>query len=339
MPTIPHRAGQVRGVLVSLALVSALLGQPASVHGQPYVPPRGEGTVSLTYQNYYVTGHFDLQGRENTNGATHSQAFGAEFDIGLTDTIGFSVGVPFIASKYTGPPVYFVAGNLTTPGPLDDGTYHGAVQDFRVEMRRLFAAGPVAVAPFAGVSIPSHGYETIGEAVPGRGRVEFQFGAAAGVPLDRLIPGAYVQARYGIGAAPPLDGFKAVRSNIDLETGWAITSHVAIRGLLGWQFRLAGPLASEFPADDWVSHDRFIVGDYFNAGGGTTIALTRSLELYGVWVATLSGKNGAHVARLLSVGATWTFGGNFGGFSASIAHPNQSARASSRATSRPMLRP
>ena len=53
-----------------------------------------------------------------------------------------------------------------------------------------------------------------------------------------------------------------------------------------------------------MSHDRFVVGNYFNAGGGMTIAVTRSMEVYGVWVATMSGKNGAHVARLLAVGAT-----------------------------------
>ena len=47
------------------------------------------------------------------------------------------------------------------------------------------------------------------------------------------------------------------------------------------------------------------------------VSVTRSMEVYGAWVATLAGKNGAHVARLLSVGATWSFGGRFGGIGAS----------------------
>ena len=310
------RARRVPVVWVLLVVVGAHLGRAVSVRAQPSVPPKGEGTVAVAYQNYDVAGHFDLLGRENTNGATHTQSLTAELDLGLSDTLGLSVSLPFIASKYTGPSSYRVAGILTFPGPLDDRTYHGAFQDLRLEVRRLFLAGPVALAPFVGVSIPSHDYETVGEAVPGRGRPEMQLGATAGVPLDKIVPGAYVQVRYGLGAAPPLQGFSAVRSNIDLEAGCAVTTRLAFRGLFDWQFRLKGPLAPQL-AQDWVNHDRFIVGDYFNAGGGTTISVTRSMDIYGVWVATMSGKNGAHVGRLLSVGAAWSFGGGFGGFGAS----------------------
>ena len=202
---------------------------------------------------------------------------------------------------------------LVTPGPLDDGTYHGAVQDFRVEMRRSFQTRFLAVAPFVGVSNPSHEYETQGEAVPGRRRPELQLGASAGVSLDEVLHGLYVQVRYGIGVAPPIQGFSAVRSNIDLEAGCAVTARFAFRGLFGWQFRLKGPLAPQL-AKRLGNHDRFIVGDYFNAGAGATISLTRSIDIDGVWVATMSGKNGAHASRLFAVGATWSFGGGFGGF-------------------------
>ena len=79
----------------------------------------------------------------NNNGGTTSHVAIAEIDYGLTDTIALTVNLPFIASKYTGPPVYFVGGVETHPGPLDDGTYHGAFQDFRVDVRRLFWAGPI----------------------------------------------------------------------------------------------------------------------------------------------------------------------------------------------------
>ena len=48
-------------------------------------------------------------------------------------------------------------------------------------------------------------------------------------------------------------------------------------------------MAPELGAD-WVNHDRFIVGNYFNAGGGTTISVTRSMEVYGAWGANALGK-------------------------------------------------
>ena len=296
-----------------LLTVSGLHSCATSLFAQPWVPPKGEGTVSLTYQNYYVTGHFDLLGRENKNGPTHSKALAAELDIGVTDSVGLSIGLPFIASKYTGPASYFVAGIETFPGPLDDGSYHAAFQDFRIEVRRLFVAGPVAVAPFFGASIPTHEYETVGEAVPGRNRRELQLGASAGVSLDPFLQGAYVQVRYALGAAEHVDGFPAMRSNIDFEGGVAVTSRVALRGILTWQIKNKGPLPLEL-VNDWVNHDRFIVASYFNAGGGATVSLTRSLEMYSVWVATVSGRGGAHVARLFVAGTTWTFGSGFGGF-------------------------
>ena len=159
------------------------------VFAQATVPPAGEGDVTLTYQNYYVTGHFDAGGRKNKNGATHTQAVLTEFDYALTDEVGLSVTLSFIASKYTGGSSYFVGGRETFPGPLDDYTYHAAFQDLRIEVRRMFEAGRVSITPFIGVSFPTHHYETIGEAVPGRRRAELQCGAAAASFLDPRVAG------------------------------------------------------------------------------------------------------------------------------------------------------
>lgn len=307
------RTALVRFVWLLLSLLGAEFAGAAPVSAQPWVPPRNEGTVSVTYQNYYATGHFDLLGRENTNGATHSKALALDLDYGITDTVGLSLNLPFIASKYTGPSSYFAAGIETFPGPLDDGSYHAAIQDVRVEVRRMFVMGPIAVAPFVGVSLPTHDYETVGEAVPGRHRRELQLGASAGATFDPVLPGLHAHVRYSLAVAERIQGFSAVRSTIDLEGGYAVTSRLALRAVLSWQIRNKGPLAPEL-ARDWVNHDRFIVANYFNAGGGTTVSLTSSTELYAVWIATVSGKNGAHAARLFTIGASWSFGGGFGGF-------------------------
>ena len=55
-----------------------------------------------------------------------------------------------------------------------------AFQDVRVELRRQWWVGPVPVTPFVGGSFPTHEYETVGEAVPGRHRWDLQAGASAG---------------------------------------------------------------------------------------------------------------------------------------------------------------
>jgi hypothetical protein len=270
---------------------------------QAWVPERGEATVSVTYQNYDVAGHFDVQGHKNNNGGTRSHAAVVELDYGLTDTTALIVAVPFIASKYTGPPSYFVGPHETHPGPLDDGSYHGAFQDLRIELRRLFWVGPVAVAPFAGASFPTHEYETVGEAVPGRHRKDVQAGVNVGLDLGRVLGGGYVNARYAYAAAERLDGHPFTRSNIDLEVGYPVLPRVVLRGVMNRQLRHQGPALTEL-SDDWEHHDRFIAPSYLNLGAGASVTLTSSMDVYGLWLGTASGNNGAHRARTLTFGVS-----------------------------------
>src|SRR5262249_39731236 len=156
--------------------------------------------------------------------------------------------------------------------------------------------GPAAVTPFIGISWPSHDYETVGEAVPGRHRVDGQIGASLGTSLAPVFSGAYVHVRYTYAIAERVQGFSFTRSIIDLEGGQALGPRLTLRGVLGWQIRHTGPRLVEL-ATDWVNHDRFIAPSYFNAGGGLSINLTERTDLYGLWTMTVSGNNGAHQSR------------------------------------------
>lgn len=304
---------RIRWTVLGLAIAHA---SALPAQAQPWVPPPGEGTVSLTYQNYYVTGHYSLTGERTINGATHSKALVAEFDVGLPQSFGLTVSLPYIRSKYTGPDIYFVGGVPTTPGPLDaDRAYHGAFQDLHAEARRMFEFTRVAVAPFAGITIPTHEYETHGEAVPGRHRTDFQIGASLGADLGRWVPSTYVHGRYALAVAEKIDDIPAVRSNIDLEGGYEVARRWTLKGLVDWQIRHKGPTIPELVAHGWDTHDRFIVSSYTNLGGGVTIRVRRSTELSGTWVAAVKGKSGAHISRGLSVTLTREFGGGLKGLS------------------------
>jgi hypothetical protein len=282
----------------------------SSVKAQAWTPAKGDGTISLTYQNYDVAGHYDAQGRKNNNGGTYSHVTVADIDYGLTDTIGLTVSLPFIASKYTGPPVYFVGGVETHPGPLDDGTYHGAFQDLRLEVRRLFWAGPIPVAPFIAASFPTHHYETVGEAVPGRHRRDFHIGANVGINLDRLATGAYAHGRYAYATAQRIEGFAFTRSNFDVEVGYPVGSGLVVRGIAAWQLRHQGPSVQELTVD-WEHHDRFIAPSYTNLGGGVSVPVGGA-DVYALWLGTTAGSNGAHRARTIAAGVTFAFGSGSG---------------------------
>jgi hypothetical protein len=312
--------------LLSFQLAATLFAQAA-------VPDRGEGTLSFTYQHYDVVGHFDVHGHTNSNGSTQSQALVTDLDYGVWDGFGLLVTLPFIASKYTGPPSYFVGPYLTHPGPLDDGAYHAAFQDVRVELRRRWWAGPVPITPFIGGSFPTHDYETVGEAVPGRHRRDVQVGASAAVDLDDLRPGSYLHGRYAYGAMQRVNDLPFTRSNIDLEAGVAATPRILVRGLAGLQIRHKGPSLDQL-APDWVNHDRFIAPSYLNVGGGPSVSVSRSTDVFALFVATAAGSNGAHRQRTLAVGVTFGFGSGLHG----LGGANQSAPPRGRDASRVMER-
>jgi len=297
--------------IVFAALVCGFAGASHAA-AQATTPPPGEGSISLTYQFYKHTGHFDKDGNKNTNGATESQVVLVGFDVGLPRLFALNVTLPAIASKYTGPPVYFVGGIETHPGPLDDGTYHAAVQDLRIEARRMFGVGRLAVAPFVSVGMPSHEYETQGEAVPGRHRTEFQFGASAATEVGRLLPHTFVQGRYAYATLERINEFPHTRSNIDAEVVHELTRRLALNVTFSWQIAHKGPKPIEL-INDWVNHDRFINSSFFNVSGGGSFRLNRTMELYVGGLATVSGNSGAHVARVFVFGVSRSLGSGFKG--------------------------
>ncbi len=294
-----------------VVLAGPALFAPA-VLAQEWVPAKGQGSVSITYENYCNVGHYDVLGRQNTNGGTHSSIVLAQVDYGITGKLGVNVTLPFIASKYTGSETYFVGGNLTARGPLDDGTYHGAFQDLRIELRRRFALGPVDAAPFVAVVIPTHGYETVGEAVPGRHRHDFQAGVAAGGAMLPFLPATSLHARYGFAAAELVYGFTHARSNIEVSGEHMVTRRLVLNGSAGWQITHSAPGIREL-AGDWVHHDRLIGASYTNVGGGFSLLLTRSASLHAAWVQTVKGHDGAHRSGMFASGLTWDFGGGLKG--------------------------
>ena len=313
-----------RLVWVTSFFLVLFLWHPSSLHAQAFVPDRGEGTLSVTYQNYDVVGHYDAFGRKNTNGGTQSHALVTELDYGVLDGVGLILSLPFIASKYTGPPSYSVGPYETGPGPLDNGMYHSAFQDIRIEVRRMWWAGPVPVAPFVGASFPTHDYETVGEAIPGRRRRDLQFGVNAGVALDGILPGAYVHGRYAYGSMERIRNLPFTRSNIDLEVGSAATARLLVRALAAWQVRQQGPSLDQL-APDWVDHDRFIAPSYVNVGAGVSLSLTRSLDAHALWVGSAAGSNGAHRARTLAFGASFAFGSHLHGLAGATGESSRQA--------------
>ena len=108
-------------------LLCAFLVIPAALLGQAWLPPKGEGTVSLSYQNQYVADHVFENGDAHDIGHILSHALTLDVDYSLTGSLAVRVAVPFVAGKYYGPTPHQL--------PMDNGSYHSTFQDFTTDVR------------------------------------------------------------------------------------------------------------------------------------------------------------------------------------------------------------
>jgi len=292
-------------------LLAAILFCPSVVRGQAWLPPKGGGALSLTLGDYSFDGHFDAEGNKDPFGGTRAESLWLEGIYALADGLALSAGLPFVTTKLTGS---FPEG--VPLGPLDDGKYHGDFQDFRFELAWNVVPGDFALTPFVGLGVPSHEYEYKGEAVPGKALREATLGVAAGRSLSPLLPRAYLHARYAYAFLETADADvdKLDRSNLDTELGYQASSRLLVRLLARWQVTHGGLDLEDMRhhPDFFRSHDRAARTNYFNLGAGAAFAVGPSWDVYAIFIKTLAGEN-AHQSRSLSFGATYYFGGGFGG--------------------------
>src|SRR5262245_32224748 len=176
---------------VLLALAAATVALPATAWGQAWVPSKGEGTVSVLYQDLVVKNHLTATGAKQDRGRIDSNNLLFDVSYGITDRFAITLAAPLIRTRYT--------GTARHPGELDDGTAHSGFQDIRAGVRYNLFDGPVTITPFVGTSVPSHSYQYFAHAAYGPRVRELEVGTYIGrvVPLGSRP--AFVQARVAYG--------------------------------------------------------------------------------------------------------------------------------------------
>jgi hypothetical protein len=296
-----------RGKTLAAALgwLSLLVWPAAPAAAQAFLPSQGEGTVSVLYQNTLVDRHLLSDGSRLDAGQIKADGVFVDVTYGVTDKAAISVNVPFLSAKYTGTRPH--AGS-----PLDDGRYHSALQDFRVDLRYKLGTGSFAITPFVGTILPSHDYQYYGHGAVGRNLKELQIGVAAARVLDPLIPGAFVQARYAYGFEEKLLDVSHNRSVMDVEVGYFVNPRLRLFTLATGQITHGGiALTRQFPLDltpaQFLHHDQISRVNLLDAGGGAQVSLTPSMDVFASVLHTLSGINGHALTYSLTAGATWSF--------------------------------
>lgn len=180
-----------------LAVVIAA-GVPAAASAQAWAPPKGEGSVSVTYETLLSRDHLDSRGRPYDRGQVARHFLVTGIDYGLTDRWVVDATVAGVAARHRGAD----AGH----GPLDTGLYHGTVQDVRVSVGyQVPARRGWAITPYVGGSLPTHAYETRGHSGFGRNLKTLIGGVWVGRGLDPVLRDAYVQGHYGFSLVAPVE--------------------------------------------------------------------------------------------------------------------------------------
>jgi hypothetical protein len=288
-------------VLLSLAALCIRLGSPAAAFAQAWVPAKGDGSISLTYQNLSARYHTDAQGKRANAGRDSAQSVLIDFEYGITDKLALNADVAYVASKYEGP---------LPEGPLDfDTLWHRTIQDAHLSVRYNVRRKPLVITPFISVTVPTHQYEISGHNAAGRHFHELLLGINAGRTLGPILPNVYVHGRYSFAILKHFAGLNLNRSNADWEVGWVMARKLTLRFLGAWQQTHGG---LNFPTDihpgeeEFEFHDRVLHASYFRLGGGATVSVNKNLDINFAYAGTVSAKNGVTVGGIL-IGFSWRF--------------------------------
>ncbi len=216
---------------------------------------QGEITTSFVFSRQFVDEH-DLNGLRDKNSDIFTNSLLADVTFSVRDNLSVTVAIPIVSSKFV------TAGTPPHPTIQDDGSYHTTATDLRFDVRyNVFNRRNLVITPFIGSVTPSHKYEYFAHAAPGRRVNELQVGTYVGTTLDGLLPGMFVQGRYGFGIQERFLDISHNRSLFSGEMGYFATPDIRVFGMVSGQVTHGGVDLSPtarlvWPAEKWQNHDR-----------------------------------------------------------------------------------
>ena len=315
-----------RGFGLTTALIALGLARAASA--QAFLPPIGEGNITISYQNLFARGHYDLNGDRMAGDSGHDPTQGhaivVEGEYGLTERVALNASLPYIRSRYEGNHPHQVMG-IGPPQEWDNGEYHGTFQDFRIGARYSIAARPFAIAPSFDVIIPSHHYPSTAHAAAGKDLRAYIVGGAVGGFLDGFLPRLYFHSQVSYAWAQEVLDIRPNRSRIDADLGYFITPRLSVRflesylvthhgidlisftpmtqGIIhGTDISIDGPAQREYR----TNHDRLQRSNYLTFGGAVDFALNDSVEVFVDGAKMVWGES-VHPLRAITVGVNTHF--------------------------------
>ena len=287
---------------LGVSIIQLTLARPAA--SQAWVPSRGEGNLTLTYQNIFTGSHLDEYGKRYAFGHVHSSIMVQEIEYGVTDNTALNISIPYVASKYTG-----TFPHLPTDRPtIDNGDYHLTFQDFHFGLRHNLCMRPVVLTPFVQVVIPSHHYEYFARSAAGFDLKEFQVGMNAGRRLDPFLARAFFQTQYSFGVTERTIRIRPFRERLNTQLGYFVTRHLSLNVFENFLLTHHGMFPSGGPnVPWWPYHDKIVDVSFLNLGFGGDLAVTKSVDIFASVATTVWGRDGDAIHDAIAFGINWNF--------------------------------
>jgi hypothetical protein len=127
--------------------------------------------------------------------------------------------------------------------------------------------------------------------------------------VDKLLPGMFVQGRYGYGIQETFQDVSHNRSVFSGEMGYFATPDIRVFGMVSGQVTHGGvnlsPTARlEWPAEKWQNHDRITNEEFTTVGGGIGWTINDVLDVFGSDTTMVQARNTHVLKRGLLLGAS-----------------------------------
>jgi hypothetical protein len=287
-----------------MEFVACIVSSPTCL-GQAWTPPKGEGEYAVVFQDLYTTKHTLSDGSRVDAGHVTLLGLVNSVDVGMTDKLAVTLAFPVGMGMYNGKTPHLL--------PIDNGNFHGGLQDLGVGLRYNIASRPLMFTPFVLSTYPMTNYQHFAHSAIGSDAWEVRIGFTAGQHFQTHLRNAYFQTQYSYSVSEEFTNIRPHRNRFNGELGYFLTRRLAVRTLALSQVMTNGlEVPHDYPVRTpdnplWRQHDRISRVDFVNVGGGVSYSLTNRMDIFGSVLTMPWGTNGHALKTGASLGINWTF--------------------------------
>lgn len=271
-------------------------------------------SIGLEYQ-FMHTGDYASSIGPLDIGETDTHVLLLSGSVSLSDRWQVFGTVPYVRKRHRGAGVHNPNTDFPTFAPpdlrlVDDGSYHGGLQDVTIGVSYAAVDGPFSIAPFLTLGTPLSNYPTYGNASIGKQLSE----VAVGVSLEFTPYFSDWTFQADISHA-----FSEEVLGVDLDywfwyasASYFLTPRFAARVFLAER---RAPNALAFPEDftagfdneNWYQHDRTIKHEFLNGGLGFNYIVDDNYAVQATYFETIEADNVVEVEYAFTLGLTYRF--------------------------------